>query len=139
MANTVKITKKDYFTKIMDLLNGALDFGFNPDEDVDAVIAFCEKEIATLEKRSAKAKETAAAKRATTDELYDAIANILPPDFTSIDDITSMVDFPEVTRAKVSNRLGKLAAAGVAEKGEMSVTGSDGKTKKIVAYRAVSA
>ena len=139
MANTVKITKKDYFTKVIDLLNGALDFGFNPDEDVDAVIAFCEKEIATLDKRSAKAKETAAAKRAANDDLYDAVAAVLPAEFTSIDDITALVDFPEVTRAKVANRLGKLAANGAAEKGEMSVTGTDGKSKKIVAYRAVTA
>jgi len=137
MANTVKVTKKDYFAKVIDLLNGALDFGYNPDEDVDAVIAFCEKEIATLDKRSAKAKETAAAKRSANDELYDAVAAVLPADFTSIDGITALVDFPEVTRAKVANRLNKLAAAGVAEKGEMSITGADGKAKKVVGYKAV--
>ena len=137
MANTVKLTKKDYFTKVIDLLNGALDFGYNPDEDVDAVIAFCEKEIATLDKRSAKAKETAAAKKAASDELYEAVAAVLPVDFTAIDEITAMVDFPEVTRAKVANRLNKLAAAGAAEKGEMSVTGADGKAKKVVGYKAV--
>lgn len=137
MANTVKVTKKDNFTKIIDLLNGALDFGYNPDEDVDAVIAFCEKEIATLDKRSAKAKETAAAKKAASDELYDAVAAVLPADFTAIDDITALVDFPEVTRNKVANRLSKLAAAGAAEKGEIAVTGADGKSKKVVAYKAI--
>jgi hypothetical protein len=137
MANTVKITKKDYFTKVINLLNGALDFGFDPDEDVDAIIAFCEKEIATLDKRSAKAKETAAAKREAADELYEAVAAVLPVDFTTIDEITAMVDFPEVTRNKVSNRLSKLAVAGVAEKGEISVTGADGKSKKVVAYKAI--
>ena len=137
MANTVKVTKKDYFTKVINLLNGALDFGFDPDEDVDAVIAFCEKEIATLDKRSAKAKETAAVKREATDELYNAVAAVLPAEFTAIDDITALVDFPEVTRNKVSNRLSKLAAAGVAEKGEISITGADGKSKKVVAYKAI--
>lgn len=133
---TVKVTKKDYFTKVIDLLNGALDFGFNPDEDVDAVIAFCEKEIETLDKRAAKAKETAAAKRAANDELYDAVAAILPAEFTSIDEITSLVNIPEATRAKVANRLNKLAAAGVAVKGEIATTGSDGKSKKVVGYKA---
>lgn len=133
---TVKVTKKDYFTKVIDLLNGALDFGFNPDEDVDAVIAFCEKEIETLDKRAAKAKETAAAKRAANDELYDAVAAVLPAEFTSIDEITSLVNIPEVTRAKVANRLNKLAAAGVAVKGEIATTGSDGKSKKVVGYKA---
>lgn len=133
---TVKVTKKDYFTKVIDLLNGALDFGFNPDEDVDAVIAFCEKEIETLDKRAAKAKETAAAKRAANDELYDAVAAVLPAEFTSIDEITSLVNIPEVTRAKVANRLNKLAAAGVAVRGEIATTGSDGKSKKVVGYKA---
>lgn len=133
---TVKVTKKDYFTKVIDLLNGALDFGFNPDEDVDAVIAFCEKEIETLDKRAAKAKETAAAKRAANDELYDAVAAVLPAEFTSIDEITSLVNIPEITRAKVANRLNKLAAAGVAVKGEIATTGSDGKSKKVVGYKA---
>lgn len=133
---TVKLTKKDYFAKVIDLLNGALDFGFNPDEDVDAVIAFCEKEIETLDKRAAKAKETAAAKRAANDELYDAVAAVLPTEFASIDEITSLVNIPEVTRAKVANRLNKLAAAGVAVKGEIATTGSDGKSKKVVGYKA---
>ena len=137
MANTVKVTKKDYFTKVINLLNGALDFGFDPDEDVAAVIAICEKEIATPDKRSAKAKETAAVKREATDELYNAVAAVLPAEFTAIDDITALVDFPEVTRNKVSNRLSKLAAAGVAEKGEISITGADGKSKKVVAYKAI--
>ena len=81
MANTVKVTKKEYFTKVINLLNGALDSGFDPDEDVDAVIAFCEKEIATLDKRSAKAKETAATKREAADELYNAVAAVLPAEF----------------------------------------------------------
>ena len=139
MANTVKLTKKDYFNKMIDVMNGALDFGYDPDADVDALIAFCEKEIATLDKRSAKAKETAAAKRAAADELYDAVAAVLPAEFTSIDGITALVDFPEVTRAKVANRLNKLASNNAAEKGEMSVTGADGKAKKVVAYRAVTA
>lgn len=135
MANTVKVTKREYFGKVIELLNGALDFGYNPDEDVDAVIAFCEKEIDTLDKRAAKAKETAAAKKAAADELYDAVAAVLPKDFASIDEITGLVDFPEVTRAKVANRLNKLAAAGAAVKGELSVTGADGKAKKVVGYK----
>lgn len=138
MANTVKVTKREYFGKVIELLNGALDFGYNPDEDVDAVIAFCEKEIDTLDKRAAKAKETAAAKKAAADELYDAVAAVLPADFASIDEITGLVDFPEVTRAKVANRLNKLAGAGTAVKGELSVTGADGKAKKVVGYKAAN-
>lgn len=136
MANTVKVTKKDYFTKVIDLLNGALEFGYDPDEDVNAVIEFCEKEIATLDKRSAKAKETAAAKKAETDALTEAIAAILPVDFTSVDDVVALMNDEEVTRGKVQYRLTQLVKAGTAEKGEVTVT-VDGKSKKIAAYRAL--
>lgn len=131
----VKVTKKDYFTKVIELLNGALDFGFDPDEDVDAVIAFCEKEIAALEKRSAKAKETAAAKKAESDPLTEAVAAILPADFTGVDDIVALMNDPEITRGKVQYRLTQLVKAGTAEKGELAVV-VDGKNKKIAAYRA---
>ena len=131
----VKVTKKDYFTKVIELLNGALDFGFDPDEDVDAVIAFCEKEIAALEKRSAKAKETAAAKKAESDPLTEAVAAILPADFTGVDDIVALMNDPEITRGKVQYRLTQLVKAGAAEKGELAVV-VDGKNKKIAAYRA---
>ena len=136
MANTVKVTKKDYFTKVIDLLNGALEFGYDPDEDVNAVIEFCEKEIATLDKRSAKAKETAAAKKAEADTLTEAIAAILPADFTSVDDVVALMNDEEVTRGKVQYRLTQLVKAGTAEKGEITVT-VDGKSKKIAAYRAL--
>ena len=136
MEKTAKLTKKDYFNTIINLLNGALDFGFDTDVDVNDVIAFCEKEIATLDKRSAKAKETAAAKKAEGDALTETIAAVLPAEFASIDEVVAIVNDPEITRAKVQYRLNQLAKAGTAEKGELTVN-IDGKNKKIAAYRAV--
>ena len=139
MSNSIKLTKKDYFEKVIALLNGALDFGFNPEDDVDAVIAFCEKEIDALDRRSARAHEKAEQKRAEPDALYDAIADTLTADFQAIDDILNLVsDQPEVTRGKVSNRLAKLAKDGRAEKGDIMVAGADGKSKKAVGYRAIA-
>ena len=136
MTNT-KTTKKDNFNAIITALNGALDFGYDPDFDVDALIEFCEKEIATLDKRSAKAKETAAAKKAEADALTEAIAAVLPADFTTIDDVVALMNDPEVTRGKVQYRLTQLVKSGVAEKGELSAAGADGKTRKVAAYRAL--
>ena len=53
--NTVeKMTKKETFEMIIDLVSG-LDV-----EQVDTVIEFCEKEIAALDRKAEKAKETAA-------------------------------------------------------------------------------
>ena len=65
--NTVKLTKKDYFNGMIAFLNGdACDI------PVADMVAFCDKEIASLDTRAAKAKERAAAKRAEGDDLMDA-------------------------------------------------------------------
>ena len=69
--NTVKLTKKDYFNGMIAFLNGdACDI------PVADMVAFCDKEIASLDTRAAKAKERAAAKRpAKAREEQPAIQN----------------------------------------------------------------
>ena len=129
--STVKVTKKDNFNALIAYLTDS-----TAEVDVDALVEFCQNEIALLDKRSAKAKETAAAKKSEGDALTEAIAAVLPADFTTIDDVVDLINDPEVTRGKVQYRLTQLVKAGTAEKGEIA-TSVDGKTKKIAAYRAV--
>ncbi len=129
--STVKVTKKDNFNALIAYLTDS-----TAEVDVDALVEFCQNEIALLDKRSAKAKETAAAKKSEGDALTEAIAAVLPADFTTIDDVVALINDPEVTRGKVQYRLTQLVKAGTAEKGEVA-TSVDGKTKKIAAYRAV--
>ncbi len=124
-----KITKKDRFASIIDILS--VDAAANAD-----LIDFCENEIALLEKKAAKAKETAKAKKADTDELTAAVEAALTDEFASIADITARIEGDDVTSAKVAYRLNALVKAGVAEKQEMTVPGGEGqKSRKIQSYR----
>ena len=128
--NTVKITKKDYFTAIATYMRGE-DCAISADD----IVEFCEKEIAALGARE-KAKERAAAKREAGDELQTAVLNALTDEFSTRAEITERVEgVEEVTVAKVGYRLTQLVKNGLAIKDEASVTGEDGKAKKATVYK----
>ena len=97
-------------------------------------VGFFEKEIAALEKKAVKAKETQAKKKAEGDELTDRIAGVLTDEFATISDIVKALGDEDVSNQKASYRLGKLAEAGKAVKGELNV-GGEGKARKVVAYK----
>ena len=133
---TTKITKRDRYTSIIDILKDV-----NADADL---VAFCEGEVALLDKKSAKAKETAAAKKTEVDTLTesikDALGTLADGAYATIADVTAMVgaDDEEVTPAKVSYRLSQLVKAGLAEKTEVAVSNAEGKkNRKIAGYRLV--
>lgn len=124
-----KMTKREMFAEIITLAEDA--------ERAD-VVAFCEKEIASLDAKAAKAKERAAAKKAEADSLKDLIASVLSDEFATIADITAKVaeTDSEATVGKVTNRLTKLVADGVAERTELSIPGKEGtKTRKVKGFR----
>lgn len=118
-----KMTKKDYFNKIKTLVT-----------DAD-VIDFCDKEIAALDARAAKAKERAAKKAAAGDALLDAIAAVLTDEAMTLTDIVDALDMDGVTVNKVSARGATLVDNGMAVKTEVVVAGADGKNHKRVAYK----
>lgn len=126
-----KVTKKMKFEGMIAYFKG---------EDTDLTetqfIEFCEEQIADLDKKAAKAKERAAAKRAEGDELTDLVQSALTDEYQTIADIITVVAEadPEVTGAKVTARLTKLIKANVVEKEQVTVTDGD-KKKKAMAYR----
>ncbi len=109
MSNTTKTTKKEMFNTIANLLS-----------DNEAVVNFCESEIALLEKRAAKEKARMQEKRAN-DELLPIVADAITDDYASIADIVAAIDRDDVTAGKVAARLTKLVAAGTVEKSEATV------------------
>lgn len=128
---TQKLTKKDKLTALIAILTGA-----DTDVATDELVAYCENEIALLDKKAAKAKETAAKKKAESDELTDTVAGLLTDDLQSIADITAQIDDEDVTTHKVTYRLTQLVKSGVAVKDEITVPGKDGqKSRKIAAYK----
>ena len=130
-----KITKREMFEAIIDGVKGG-DFKYA----VEDITAFCENEIALLDKKAAKAKEAAAKKRAEGDELTDAVRAALSADtFEPIADIAARIEGDDVTVAKVTYRLTQLVKNGEAEKQEVSIANGEGKARKVQGYKKVEA
>ena len=130
-----KITKREMFEAIKETFEtGTCKF------DAATVMAFCDKEIASLDSKAAKAKERAAAKKAEADVLMDQVRDALTGEFQTIADIAAAVAEvnPDATVSKTTYRLTKLVEANVAEKTQVSIPGTDGgKTRKVQAYRLI--
>ena len=132
-----KITKREMFEAIKETFEtGSCKF------DAATVMAFCDKEVASLDSKAAKAKERAAAKKAEADVLMDQVRDALTGEFQTIADIAAAVAEvnADATVSKVTYGLTKLVEAGDAEKTDVTVPGVDGaKARKVKAFRAVEA
>ena len=127
------ITKKAMYGALVNFANGGELIATTKDGEVvvtmDQLRAFAEKEIEHLDNKAAKAKETAAKKRAEADELQEAVAAALTTDFEPIATIAGRIEGEDVTVSKVTYRLTQLVKAGEAVKSEITVDG-----KKRMAY-----
>lgn len=118
-----KLTKKELFAELKEIVVEA--------EGAEYLVEFIDKELELLERRSEKAKERAAKKKAEGDELRAAIELALTKEYQSIDQIIAAVDYDgEVTSGKVAARLAQLIKAGAAEKEAVRQDG-----KKFMTYR----
>ena len=117
-----KLTKKDYYSLIKDVLEAT------ESEAKDELLAFVEKQVEMIENKAEKAKVRAAEKRAAGDELRGVIKSVLTDEFQTADAITSQIDGEDVTRAKVIARLGQLVKNGEAEKTDVKT--DDNRTVK---------
>ena len=132
-----KITKREMFEAIKETFEtGTCKF------DAATVMAFCDKEIASLDAKAAKAKERAAAKKAEADILMGQVEDALTGEFQTIADIATAVAAvnADATVSKITYRLTKLVEAGVAEKTQTTIPATEGtKARKVQAYKLVSA
>ena len=132
-----KITKREMFEAIKETFEtGECKF------DAEVVKAFCDKEIAALDAKAAKAKERAAAKKSEGDELMTQVREALTGEFQTIADIAAAVAEvnADATVSKVTYRLTKLVEAGDAEKTDVTIPGGEGvKARKVKAFRAIIA
>lgn len=118
----VKITKRERFEDLKVVAAGA---------GREDLVEFIDEQIAMLDRRLEKAKEYKARKSAASDELKTKIAAALTNSFTPADVITELVadGDEEVTKAKVTARLGQLVRAGEAEKITIKID-----KRRVVAY-----
>lgn len=130
-----KITKREMYEAIIEAVEKG-EWKVNPEDVID----FCKNEISLLDKKAAKAKETAAKKKAENDTLTDMVYEVLTDEFQPIADIAAKIDNPDITVAKITYRLRVLVERGMAEKEQVSIPAvSEGsKVRKIMAYRKVN-
>ena len=130
-----KITKREMYEAIKETFEtGSCKF------DAATVTAFCDKEIAALDAKAAKAKERAAAKKAEADVLMGQVEDALTDEFQVIADIAAAVAEvnADATVSKVTYRLCKLVEAGAAEKTQVTIPATEtSKARKVQAYRAI--
>lgn len=128
-----KITKREIFTKIKEFVETG-----STDVDPAVLAEFCDKEIAALEAKAAKAKERAAKKAAEGDPLKDAILATLTDEFVPIANIVAVLseNDEDVTVGKVTYRLTSLVKDGKAQKQEITVE-TNGKKRKVQGYAAL--
>lgn len=132
-TSTTKITKRERFETIAAMAKDMMNEGIG-DYDFEGIVEFCEAEIEALANRAAKAKERAAAKRAEGDELQAVVLAALSYNPQTRQEVFDQIEGEDITLAKVGYRLSALVKAGKAVKSEVTVTGEDGKSKKLSAY-----
>lgn len=134
----IKTTKVQKFAAIMSALQGGpMSYETDGGEVItltqDELVAFCQKEIDSLNQKAAKAKETAAAKKAASDEMQEALAELLTEEPITIEGAVAALNDDEATRGKVAYRLNALVKDGRAMKSEITITDGDRK-RRVTAY-----
>lgn len=139
-----KITKRNMYEALVNFANvGSLTFTTEEGEHIvsnEELLAFAENEIGLLDKKTEKAKERAATKKAGADELAEAVyAAMSDEEFEPIAEIVARIEGEDVTVAKVQYRLKVLVDAGKAERTELTIPGGEGvKTRKVKGYRKLA-
>lgn len=122
-----KKTKAMYFAELREMVTAAVEDEARRNELVD----FIDKQVEALEKRKVAAAARAEKKKAESDALTEEIFERIGDELITVDEIVVTFDEEEeVSRAKVTARLGKLVNAGRIEKEAVKVDG-----KKRMAYR----
>lgn len=126
-----KVSKKVVYQAIIDAMTTG-----ECTMDPQIIIKMCQNEINMLERRQDKAKERAAEKKAANDELTALIEDLLTNEYQTVADFINQLNDKNMSQQKVVYRLSALAKAGIAEKGEVKVPGSEGsRARTVVAYK----
>ena len=127
MADTIKMTKVDYFEQLAGIVE-ASDV-----ENKEDILKFIQGSIETLENRKRAAQERAEKKKNEPDELADAIKAVLSEELQTADDIAAQIEGEDVTKQKVVARLTKMVNAGIVRKDSVK---TDDK-RKVMGYALV--
>ena len=127
-----KITKKEYYAMLKDIVRG--DSNSEMTNSQYELIKFIDKQIEAIETKAEKAKEKAAEKKANGDELREVVQSVLTDEYQTIDTIVSQIEGEDITKAKITARLTSLVKAGLSTKSDLR-NEETGKTQK--AYKLI--
>ena len=127
-----KKTKIVYFEEIRNLIE---DVEFEDAAEQAELIEFVDKQIETLNARKAAAAKRAEKKRQESDELTDKIYDVIGEDYITVDEVVAALNDEDVTRNKVTARLGKLVRNGAIEKAKIKIEGVENKK---MAYKRIA-
>lgn len=139
--DTKKITKRDQYQVLTDILNAAEDSGIVIDGEVtyDVLRGFIAHEIELLDNKAAAAAKRAAEKRADGDALRERIYNVLDTENPMlIKEIVAALGDDEISPQMVTARLTQLINLEKVEKTDKTFGSADGKGKKLSAYRRLA-
>ena len=132
-----KITKRDMFMAVRESAEAGIISFSNEELTVDALIEWCDKEIAALDRKAETAKAKAAEKKAAGDALRERVYEVLGSEPMTIAEVTEAIGDEEVSTNKVAYRLNALVELGMAEKNDAKVSGSDGKTRVVKVFNRI--
>lgn len=127
-----KITKAQKYAMIEEILNTV------DGENIDMLIEFVQAEQAALANKAAKAKAKAAEKKTEIDELGNVVLSVLNGEPKTRDEVFALVEFEDVSVAKVGARLTRLVDLGLIQKSEVKSVSASGKKTTRMAYSLVS-
>ncbi len=146
MSATKKITKKEQYNVLLDIITLAEDNGFEVSSEItyEDLRNFVNHEIELLDSKAAAAQKRAAAKKQEGDALREDVLNVLSEtEFMTIDQIVEKVreatgkTETQITRNMVTSRLTQLGEKGTnqVEREQISIGGEGAKGRKASAYR----
>ena len=115
------MTNKEMYLQIREKLTDAEE------------IAFIDTQVAALDRKAAKAKERAALRKATGDEIRETIYGVLTGEFQTLAQIVAAVDIEDFSASKAIPRLNALVELGKVEKEKIKTDNGDKMAYRLVA------
>lgn len=125
-----KKTRVTRFNELKELIEAHIDDAAEREDLLD----FIDNQIAAIDRKKEAAVRRAEKKKAESDALKEAIFDKIGDELITVDEIVVAFDDPDVTRNKVTARLGKLFNEGRITKEQVKVDG-----KKKMAYKRMVA
>ena len=125
-----KKTRVTRFNELKELIEAHVEDAAEREDLLD----FIDNQIAAIDRKKEAAVRRAEKKKAESDALKEAIFDKIGDELITVDEIVVAFDDPDVTRNKVTARLGKLFNEGRITKEQVKVDG-----KKKMAYKRVVA